>query len=318
MSEIFDLIIIGGGPAGLTAGIYASRRQLKNLILTKDIGGQASTTNYVENYPGFDSIGGYELMQKMQKQAEKFGSVFKYEEVAKIEKGKNKFLIKTSSGNQFETISLILAFGKTPSNLNVPGEKEFTGKGVAYCATCDAPLFKNKVVAVVGGGNAALESAQYLSTLATKVYLIHRRAEFRGEEVLVKQVSGLKNVEIILNKDVIEIFGEKFVKGIEIQDSETKAKSKLSVDGVFIEIGHTVNAQPIKDFVKINATNEIVIDRECQTNEKGVFAAGDVTDNKFKQIVISAGEGAKAALSAYKYIQQIKGNKEPIFDWGKK
>jgi thioredoxin reductase (NADPH) len=316
--NIYDLIIIGGGPAGLTAGIYSSRRALKNLILTKDIGGQASTTSWVENYPGFDSVGGFELMQKFQKQAEGFGSIFKYEEVFKVEKLKDKFSLKTNSGNEYIAAALILAFGKTPTHLNVPGEKEFLGKGVAYCATCDAPLFKKKIVAVVGGGNAALESAEYLSTLAAKVYLIHRRTEFRGDELLVKRVQAIKNIEIILNKTVVQILGEKFVKSLEIQDVANKEKSKLDVDGIFIEIGHTVDAQAIKDLVKLNETNEIIIDRDCQTNVPGIFAAGDVTDNKYKQIVISAGEGAKASLSAYRYIQQIKGAKEVLADYGKK
>ncbi len=319
MSEnIHDLIIIGGGPAGLTAGIYASRRNLKNLIITKDIGGQASTTNYVENYPGYDKVGGFELMQKFQNQAESFGSQFKYEEVAKVEKNDNKFLIETVSGNKYQALALILTFGKTPSNLNVPGEKEFTGKGVAYCATCDGPLYKNKTVAVIGGGNAALESADYLAQICTKVYLIHRRAEFRGEEMLVDKVKAVKNVEIILNQVVNSISGEKFVKGLEIEDVKTKEKRKIDLDGIFIEIGHTVNAAPIRELVKINENNEIIVDLDGQTSEAGIFAAGDVTNIKYKQIVISAGDGAKAALSAYKYISQLKGLKEPVFDWGKK
>ncbi|MCX6744939.1 MAG: thioredoxin-disulfide reductase [Candidatus Parcubacteria bacterium] len=319
MSEnIFDLIIIGGGPAGLTAGIYASRRNLNNLIITKDIGGQASTTNFVENYPGHEKVGGFELMQKFQKQAEGFGSQFKYEEVAHVQKTADKFIIDTVSGNQYSALALILTFGKTPSNLNVPGEKEFAGRGVSYCATCDGPLFRNKTVAIVGGGSAALESADYLAQICKKVFLIHRRNEFRGEEVLVNRVKGLKNVAIILGKVIAKISGEKFVKTVEIEDVDTKKKEELAVDGIFIEIGHSVNATPIKEIVKVNANNEIIVDVDCQTSETGIFAAGDVTNIKYKQIVISAGEGAKAALSAYKYIQRIKGNKEPIFDWGKK
>ena len=319
MSEnIYDLIIIGGGPAGLTAGIYASRRDLKNLIITKDIGGQASTTSYVENYPGYEKVGGFELMQKFQKQAETFGSQFKYEEIVEVAKTNNHFSIKTTAGNQYQALSLILAFGKTPSNLNVPGEKEFTGHGVSYCATCDGPLFKNKTVAIIGGGNAALESADYLAQICQKVYLIHRRNEFRGEEVLVQRIKALKNVEILLEKVITKISGEKFVKAIEIEDVNSKKKEELSVDGIFVEIGHTVNAQAIKDLVKLNENKEIIVDADCQTSEPGIFAAGDVTNLKYKQIVISAGEGAKAALSAYKYVQQIKGLKEPIFDWGKK
>ncbi|MCX6739924.1 MAG: thioredoxin-disulfide reductase [Candidatus Parcubacteria bacterium] len=316
--NIYDLIIIGGGPAGLTAGIYASRRNLKNLIITKDIGGQASTTNHVENYPGYDKVGGFELMQKFQKQAENFGSQFKYEEVEHISKENDQYKIKTFSGNEYQALALILTFGKTPSNLNVPGEKEFTGKGVAYCATCDGPLYKNKTVAVVGGGNAALESADYLSQICKKVYLIHRRNEFRGEEIMIQRVKAIKNVEILLEKTVVKILGDKFVKAVEIEDVNSKAKQEIVLDGVFIEIGHSVNAAPIKEIVKVNENNEIIVDMEGQTSDAGIFAAGDVTNSKYKQIVISAGEGAKAALSAYKYVSQIKGLKGPVFDWGKK
>jgi thioredoxin-disulfide reductase len=316
--NLYDLIIIGGGPAGLTAGIYASRRNLKTLILTKDIGGQASGASWVENYPGFDKVNGYELMQKFQKQAEKFACQFKYEEINKIEKTNNHFQVKTAHGNEYQSLAIILAFGKTPSNLNVPGEKEFAGKGVAYCATCDGPLFKNKIVAVVGGGNSALESANYLSQIAQKVFLIHRREEFRGEAILIERIKKDPNIELKLNKIVTEIKGDKFVKGIVIEDIKTKTKEELKLDGIFIEIGHTVDATPIKELVKLNENNEIIIDEQCQTSLAGVLAAGDVTNIKFKQIVISAAEGAKAALTAYKYIQDIKGTKEAIFDWGKK
>jgi thioredoxin-disulfide reductase len=318
MAEQYDLIIIGGGPAGLTAGIYAGRRDLKTLIITKNIGGQAGSASWVENYPGFEKINGFELMQKFQKQAENFGAQFKYEEISKVEKINKHFLVKTVTGNEYQSLALILAFGKTPSNLEVPGEKEFTGKGVAYCATCDGPLFKNKIVAVIGGGNSALESADYMSQIAQKVFLIHRRNEFRGEELLVERVKSNPKIELKLEKVVTEIKGDKFVKEIIIEDVNTKAKDSVKLDGIFIEIGYSVDASAINDLVNINEKNEITIDEQCQTSLPGVLAAGDVTNIKFKQIVISAAEGAKAALTAYKYIQDIKGTKEAIFDWGKK
>jgi len=318
MAEQYDLIIIGGGPAGLTAGIYAGRRDLKTLIITKNIGGQAGSASWVENYPGFEKVNGFELMQKFQKQAENFGAQFKYEEISKVEKINKHFLVKTVTGNEYQSLALILAFGKTPSNLEVPGEKEFTGKGVAYCATCDGPLFKNKIVAVIGGGNSALESADYMSQIAQKVFLIHRRNEFRGEELLVERVKSNPKIELKLEKVVTEIKGDKFVKEIIIEDVNTKAKDSVKLDGIFIEIGYSVDASAINDLVNINEKNEITIDEQCQTSLPGVLAAGDVTNIKFKQIVISAAEGAKAALTAYKYIQDIKGTKEAIFDWGKK
>ncbi|MDD5340992.1 MAG: thioredoxin-disulfide reductase [Patescibacteria group bacterium] len=317
MAENYDLIIIGGGPAGLAAGIYASRRKLKTLIVAKNIGGQAGYASQVENYPGYESIGGFELMQKFQKQAEKFGCGFKYEEVLEVKKEKDLFVSKTSGG-EYKSLALILAFGMTPRNLDVSGEKEFLGKGVAYCATCDGPLFKNKIVAVVGGGNAALESILYLSKIAKKVYVVHRRGEFTGEAVLVDKIKNEKNVELVLDSVVTGIKGNKFVKSIGVENTKSKEKSEILLDGVFIEIGHVVNAEPIKKLVKLDENNAVIIDSDCQTNVPGCFGAGDVTNIKFKQIVISAGEGAKAALSAYKYLQRLQNKENPLFDWGKK
>jgi thioredoxin-disulfide reductase len=317
MQEKFDLIIIGGGPAGLSAGIYASRRKLKTLILAKSIGGQAGYASSVENYPGYEAISGFELMQKFQKQAEKFGCVFKYEEVLDVKKDKNIFTIKTSGG-EYTGLAVILAFGMTPRNLDVAGEKEFLGKGVAYCATCDGPLFKEKTVAVVGGGNAALESVLYLSQIAKKVYQIHRREEFSGEAVLIEKIKSNKNVELILDSVVTKINGDKFVKNVEIENVKTKNKREIALDGVFIEIGHVVNATPVKNLVKLDDNHAVIIDSDCQTSKEGCFGAGDVTNIKYKQIVVSAGEGAKAALSAYKYLQRLQNKENPLFDWGKK
>lgn len=317
MQEIFDLIIIGGGPAGLAAGIYASRRKLKTLILAKNIGGQAGYASQVENYPGYEAISGFELMQKFQKQAEKFGCNFKYEEVLEVKKEKDKFITKTAN-NEFKSLTVILAFGMTPRNLNVPGEKEFLGKGIAYCATCDGPLFKGKTIAVVGGGNAALEAVLYLSQIAKKVYQIHRREEFSGEGVLIEKIKSNQSVEIILDSVVTKVNGDKFVKSVEIENVKTKKKGEIPLDGVFIEIGHVVNAEPIKNLVKIDENHAVIIDSDCQTNVAGCFGAGDVTNIKYKQIVISAGEGAKAALSVYKYIQRLENKENPLFDWGKK
>jgi thioredoxin reductase (NADPH) len=315
MAEIFDLIIVGGGPAGLTAGIYASRRKLKNLIISKDIGGQAATVPEVENYPGFEKIDGFELTQNMKKQAASFGSEFVMEEMASFIKKDNIFTVKTNHGNEFQAKSVILSFGVTPRNLEVPGEKEFINKGVTYCANCDAPLYKGKKVAVVGGGNAALDAAEYLSKIADQVYLIHRRDEFRGDEILVEQVKNARNVEIVLDSTVTKIKGEEFVKTIEVKNLKFEEVKDIEVDGVFIEIGHFVNAQPIKDTVDLNPQNQIKIDDYNHTSTEGVFAAGDVTNGLYKQIIIAAGEGAKAALSAYKFLQQKKGEKGANVDW---
>jgi len=319
MKEIlYDLIIIGAGPAGLTAGIYASRRKLNNLILTKDIGGQAASVPHVENFPGFEQIDGFTLCDNMRKQAEKFGSQFKYEEVVKVGKENNFFEVETSAGNKYQAQALILSFGVTPRNLDVPGEKEFLNKGVTYCANCDAPLYKNKIVAVVGGGNSALDAAEYLSKIAKKIYLIHRRDEFRGEEILVEKVKKLDNIELVLHTVVQEIKGDKFVNKIIVKNLQDESIKELAVEGVFIEIGHVVNASPVRQAVKLDEKQQIIIDDYCRTSESGIFAAGDVASGEYKQIIIAAGEGAKAALSAYKYLQQKKGQKVPALDWSRK
>lgn len=316
MSEnIYDLIIIGAGPAGLTAGIYASRRKLKNLILTKDIGGQAATIPHLVNYPGVEQIDGFTITDTMKNQAAKFGSEFVYEEATNVTKKADNFIVTTIADKKYQAQSLILSFGVTPRNLDVPGEKEFTGKGVTYCANCDAPLFKNKVVAVVGGGNSALDAAEYLSKIAEKVYLIHRRNEFRGEEVLIEKVKNSPNVELLLESVITKIKGNKFVESIDVQNVTTQEIKNIPLNGVFVEIGHVVNSTPIKEAVKLDSKNQIVIDEYCRTNETGIFAAGDITNGDYKQVIIAAGEGAKAALSAYKYLQQKSGGNKPANDW---
>ncbi len=318
MLKIYDLIIVGGGPAGLTAGIYASRRKLSNLIVTKDIGGQAGTVASIENYPGFEEIDGFDLTQNMKKQAESFGSEFIMEEMASIIKKEDVFTVKTNQDNEYQAYAVILSFGVTPRNLEVPGEKEFINKGVTYCANCDAPLYKGKIVAVVGGGNAALDAAEYLAKIAKKVYLIHRRDEFRGDEILVEQVKNAKNVELVLDSAVTEIKGEDFVKSLDVKNIKTEEMKNIEVDGVFIEVGHYVNSQLIKDSVDLNQQNQVVINDYNHTSTEGIFAAGDVTNGLYKQIIIAAGEGAKAALSAYKYLQHKLDKKGSIADWGNK
>jgi len=309
---MYDVIIIGAGPAGLTAAIYTCRRGLKTLILTKDLGGETANIEHIENYPGFKRIEGFKLIQAMEEQVRDFGVELVYDEAVKIiPKGKS-FIVK-STEKDYEGKTIILAFGKTPRSLNVPGEKEFIGKGISYCATCDAPLFKGKTVAAVGGGNSALDAAILLSNLAKKVYLIHRRDEFRGFESFVNEVKKKKNVELVLNSIVAEIKGDKTVKSVIIEDVNTKKRKEIEVDGVFIEIGSEVKTNFIKDLVKLD-NNQIVVNNS-ETSHPGIFAAGDVTNTPFKQIVVSAGEGAKAGLSAYNYIHGIKSMM--VLDWRK-
>jgi thioredoxin reductase (NADPH) len=309
---MYDVIIIGAGPAGLTAAIYTCRRGLKTLILTKDLGGETANIEHIENYPGFKRIEGFKLIQAMEEQVRDFGVELVYDEAVKIiPKGKS-FIVK-STEKDYEAKAIILAFGKTPRSLNVSGEKEFIGKGISYCATCDAPLFKGKTVAAVGGGNSALDATILLSGLVKKVYLIHRRNEFRGFESFVNEVKKKKNVELVLNSIVTEIKGDKTVKSVIIEDVNTKKRKEIEVDGVFIEIGSEVKTNFIKDLVKLD-NNQIVVNNS-ETSHPGIFAAGDVTDTPFKQIVVSAGEGAKAGLSAYNYIHGIKSMM--VLDWRK-
>lgn len=307
---MFDVVIIGGGPAGLTAGIYASRRSLKALILSRDLGGQASKTYSIENYPGVPNISGLELTKTMKAQAESFGAEFKYEEVKKIKKLKTKFSIQTLN-NTYQSRSIILAFGKQPRELKIKGEEEFKGRGVSYCATCDAPLFRNKTIVIVGGGNSAIDAAILTSKIAKKVYLVHR-SRFSAEQILIDKVLKLKNVETIVPDKLVEIKGDKIVKSIVLESGR-----EILTDGVMVEIGYVVDRSLIKDFIDTTQNNQISASNLQESSLEGVFAAGDLTTTPYKQIVIAAGEGAKAALSCYDYIQRIEGKKGIIGDWQK-
>ncbi|NCN07747.1 thioredoxin-disulfide reductase [Candidatus Falkowbacteria bacterium] len=311
----YDLLIVGAGPAGLTAAIYATRRKLKTLIVSMTIGGQMAQTNEIENYPGIDFSDGLSLSDNMKKQAEKYGTEFAFEEVLNIRKKNDLFIVHTNN-NDYEAKSVLLAFGLTPRKLGVTGEQEFSGRGVTYCATCDGPLFKNKTVAVVGGGNSAIEAAEYLSKLAKKVYVINRTDQFRATPILLDKARGQKNIEFYCFTAITEIKGDGVVKSIEIASlqNETK-KEEIILDGVFIEIGYQAKTEWLKGTVDLNKRGEIITDRDCVTSTEGIFAAGDCTDTQYKQIVISAGEGAKAALQIYKYIVGREG-KVAIPDWG--
>ncbi|MFH1597813.1 MAG: thioredoxin-disulfide reductase [Patescibacteria group bacterium] len=313
---MYDVIIVGAGASGLTAAIYASRRNLKTLVISQDIGGQAATTPEVENYPGFEEMtDGFELMQKFKSQAEKFGAEIKTGEVTGIERQEHKFIVKTPVEN-LATESVVLAFGLTHRHLGVPGEENLIGRGVTYCATCDGPLFRDKTIAVVGGGASAMETALYMSEMAKQVYLVHRRDQYRGEEVMLKRLNEAKNIEQVLNSQIEEIKGQDKVEAITVKNNEGIAR-EIKVDGVFVEIGLEVKSEFIKGLVDLDEKNQIIIDAINQTNCPGIYAAGDVTNIVYKQIVTSAGEGAKAALSAYQYLQKKKGL-PPQVDWGKK
>lgn len=313
---MYDVIIIGAGPAGLTAAIYTSRRNLKTLVLSKGLSDQVAETPHIENYPGFLKIEGYKLIQKFEEQVKDFGVEIIFEEVVEVKPNKESFVVKTVTKKSYEGKSLILAFGKIPRTLDVPGEKEFTGKGVSYCATCDAPLFKNKTVAVIGGGNAALDAALLLSKTAKKVYLVHRRDEFRGFEAEVDKVKKRKNMELVLSHIPVEFKGDKVIKSMIVESKKTSKRNEIKLDGIFVEIGSIVKTDFVKDLVKLDKNGYIIVDSNCETSRPGVFAAGDVDNTPFKQIVVAAGEGAKAGLHAYNYLHGIKGA-EIVIDWRK-
>ncbi|MEK9156280.1 MAG: FAD-dependent oxidoreductase [Patescibacteria group bacterium] len=308
---MYDVIIIGAGPSGLAAAIYTSRRALKTLVLCNDVGGQVTRTLDIENYPGFDLISGYDLAKRFRDQAQKFGAEIKTESVKEIKKeGEGAFRIKTAQ-NEYTAKAVILAFGKKPRELGVPGEEALSGRGVTYCATCDAPFFKGKDVAVVGGGNSALDAAVLTSKIAKKVYLIHRRNEFRGEQHLIDQVNAAPNIAKILEAEVAEILGQDKVESIRLKDGR-----KINVDGVMVEVGFFVDRSLVQELVELDAQNQVVINPvNQQTSVPGIFAAGDLTPTPYKQIVVAAGEGAKAALAAFDYTQHLTGRRGIIADW---
>ncbi len=316
----YEVIIVGGASAGLTAAMYASRQGLRTLVITKDIGGQALLTNAIENYPPFEHIGGFELMQRFEQQAKNFGAEFAYEEVHSItEEKEDGFKIKTSaSEKEYSSLALILAFGKTPRDLNVKGERELNGRGVSYCAVCDGPFFKDKKIAIVGAGDPALEAALYLKELASQLYIIHRADKPVGSEEsveLLQNKDSRSKISFIFNSVVRSINGNSKVESLTLYDLKTKSESKLDVDGIFVEMGYVARTDIVKDLVRLNSSKEIIIDKYCSTSSKGIFAAGDVTDVPYKQAIISAGQGAIAALSAYNYLQRIKGKPSIRSDW---
>jgi len=309
MKGTYDLVIIGAGPAGLTAAIYAQRAQLKTLVLEKlSPGGQILLSEKIENYPGFSEVmSTQKLMEQMQKQAENLGMKLEYEEVEKISQQTGEKVIQTYTGKQYKTLAVIIATGTRPGRLGVKGEKEFTGRGVSYCATCDAPFFRNQKVAVIGGGSTALEESLYLTKFAKRIYHIHRRGMFRGEKILQERISKNPKIEIIWNSIVEQIYGEEQVKGIKIKNLKTEKISDLTCSGIFIFTGLKPNTEFVKGFLKLNNQGFIKTNEKLETNLEGIFACGDVRENFLKQVVVACGEGALATHMAEDYINKIKG-----------
>ncbi|MBM3118628.1 MAG: thioredoxin-disulfide reductase [Chloroflexi bacterium] len=302
---MYDLMIVGGGPSGMTAAVYAARKKLNALLLAKEIGGQVNWTLGIENYMGYQFIEGPELIKKFEEQVKQFPLEVKAgEDVSSLVRVGQGFEAKTDSGETYQAKAAIIATGKRPRPLNVPGEDKFRGRGVTYCATCDGPLFSGMKVAVIGGGNSALESVDDMVKIAEHVYLVSL-TPLTGDQILIDKVKGANNLTIFLEHEVLEITGEDFVSGIKIRDLKTKQERELQVSGVFVEIGLIPNSEPVKGVVALNRLGEIEVNCNNETNVPGLFAAGDVTDVPEKQIVVAAGEGAKAALQAHRYMQRL-------------
>ncbi|MEM4282063.1 MAG: FAD-dependent oxidoreductase [Candidatus Woesearchaeota archaeon] len=309
----YDVIVIGGGAAGLTAALYTSRKQLKTAIISIDIGGQTNLTSHIENYPGVDPQPGPKLMQKFFENARSFGAELIFGKVVRVDKEVgNTFLVKLDGGKSFSSRAVILAYGKVPRKLGIPGEEKFLGKGLSTCVTCDAPLFRGKDVAVIGGGNSAVEGAIELASIAKKVYIVHRRDSYKADEISVQKMRKLGNVVEVLNSQPVEIKGDQFVSGLVVENVQSKERKELAVNGVFSEIGYVSDVSAVAHLVKLNEQNEVVIDERCRTSVPGVFAAGDITQVPYKQTVIAAGEGAKAALEAHRW---LTGAKSIGVDW---
>jgi len=295
---MYDLIIVGAGPAGMTASVYAARKHLNFLVITNDVGGQTLWSSAVENYLGYQYMSGVELVQKFNEHMKQYKVETKAENVTGIEKTDKAIKVKTASGS-YDSRVVIIATGKKPRQLGVPGEREFIGRGVNYCATCDAPLFAGKDVAVIGGGNSALDAAIQLTRIANKIYLIDIEEKLKADPVLVEKIKD--KVTILNSTRLTLITGDKFVTGINIE--KDGKQEKIDVQGIFIEVGLVPNSD-FAGIVKKNEWNEIVVGKENETSVPGIFAAGDVTDVKEKQIIIAAGEGAKAAIAAADYLSR--------------
>jgi thioredoxin reductase (NADPH) len=304
---MYDLIIIGGGPAGLTAGIYAVRSGLSTLILERsEISGQIALADIVENIPGFPSISGLELMERFKTHAQEAGVETKITDVLSVRSEGGKKIVSTDSGD-LESRAVIIATGANPKHLNVPGEKELISKGVSYCATCDGPFFRNKTVAVVGGGNSAITDALFLSRIARKVYVIHRKDRLRASKILQDRAFASPNIEFIFNSRVTEIVGSKGeirrVEKIILEDVKSSLISELAIDGVFIYIGIHPNTEIAN--VEKNEDGYIKTNSLLETSEKGVYAAGDCRDTNIWQVVAAVRDGALAASSAHEYIESL-------------
>jgi thioredoxin reductase (NADPH) len=309
VKNLYDVIIIGSGPAGFTAGIYTSRAKLKTLIISGSLpGGQLMTTSEVENYPGFpNGIFGPELMMNMRQQAERFGTTIIDDEVLKVNFKNHPFLISTHS-ESFEGRAILLCTGASPRKLGIIGEQEFGGRGVSYCATCDGPFFKGEEIAVIGGGDTAIEEATFLTKFGKSVKIIHRRDFLRASKILQEKAFENSKIQFIWNHVVTKITGNKKIESIDIKNLETGKIHNLSVGGLFVAIGHVPNTSIFKDQLELDDKGYVVLNDNTRTSVEGVFAAGDVHDFRYRQAVTAAGFGCMAALDVEKWLSKNSKN----------
>ena len=298
--EVYDVLIVGAGPAGLTAGVYCARKMLNTIIISENIGGQALESWAIENYMGYRMITGEDLMKKFEEQVRTLNMRLELDRIVSISKNDDVFTIRTISENTLKSKTLILAQGNRPKKLGVANEEQYLGRGLSICSTCDGPLYKGKRIAIVGGGNSAIQTAVEMSDIAQSARLIVR-SNIRADPVYVRMLESKKNIAIQLNSQIIALHGNKFLNAITIRN-ESGEEQKIDIDGVFVEIGWLPNTDILDGFVALNDKKEIIVDVNCHTSMAGVFAAGDVTSIKGKQIIIASGEGAKAALEAHEYL----------------
>jgi thioredoxin reductase (NADPH) len=305
-NNCFDVIIIGGGPAGYTAALYAARANLTAMVIEKFApGGQMATTEIVENYPGFvEGINGFELGMQMKKGAERFGVKTKLAEVKSVELDKNPKLIHTSK-DTFQAKTIILALGAYPRELGLPNERNLRGRGVSYCATCDGMFYKDKTVVIVGGGNTAVADAIFLAKICKKVYLVHRRDELRASKTYMESLEKTENIEIIWSSEVVEILADEFVTGVKVKSRNDDSVRMVACDGIFVAIGNVPNTELIKGQVELDEAGYVPADETTRTNIPGVFAVGDMRNKPLRQIVTAVADGAVASKYAEEYIDSL-------------
>jgi thioredoxin reductase (NADPH) len=306
--DLYDVVIVGGGPGGLSAGIYAMRAALKTILIEKGAaGGQVAISDGVENYPGFEHITGYELSQKFLQHAQSYGMEIVQEEVVAVEPGLDFHTVRLGNGDILRTHTVILATGGSPRKLDIPGEDEYYGKGVSYCGVCDGFFFRDKIVVVVGGGDTAAEEALYLAKLAKHVYLVHRRDALRASMILQQRVKDECKIEILWNSIVTEIKADDIgVDAVDLQDTQTGEQRELATDGVFVFVGFVPNNQLVPAGIKMNADGYVVTNEKCETNMPGIYVIGDLREKYAKQIVVAAADGCTAALVAAYYVEMKK------------